>query len=211
MAYGTGSSSQTVPVSWGTIYTATTTNRTWATTTAGSWDDDYVAVTASDPRRSIRDIPSYELMAEMERRGFLALEEREHLIRGKSTDPANRVEHVKAFRVEKGDRNFLLPDGSILTVDPNGNYRIVDEHAKVIYKANRLREFNPYINASDLLEDFIKFVGQLGVKQSEVLNVPINAFIHWLVFKAAERDGDGVGDLPSVKEVLPAGLLPSPE
>lgn len=56
------------------------------------------------------------------------------------------------------------------------------------------RHFNRYINASDLLEEFITEVGALGVRQSEVLQLPINIFIHWMLMKAAEQDGDPIPD-----------------
>ena len=54
------------------------------------------------------------------------------------------------------------------------------------------REFNRYINASDLLEEFIEHMGKCGVKQSEFLNLPIEVFINWLILRAAQRDGDPV-------------------
>lgn len=91
---------------------------------------------------------------------------------------------------------YVLPDGAKLVVDDLGNYKIEDKDedkdAKVTYKANRLREFSPHLNASDMLSEFIKFVGSLGVNSSEFLNMPIELFINWLVIEAAERDGDAV-------------------
>ena len=91
-----------------------------------------------------------------------------------------------------------------------GNYSIEDDHARVVYKANRIREFNPYVSASDLLEEFIKFLGVAGVLQREVLNMPINVFIHWLIYKAAERDGDEVRDVPEPLSVIPRQFLGAP-
>lgn len=54
------------------------------------------------------------------------------------------------------------------------------------------REFNRYINASDLLEEFIEHMGKCGIKQGEFLNLPIEIFINWLILRAAQRDGDPV-------------------
>lgn len=89
---------------------------------------------------------------------------------------------------------FKLPDGSILKIDDKGNYQIEDKDAKVTYQANRIREFSPYLNASDLLAQFVKYVGSLGVKSGEVLSLPIELFINWLVIEAAERDKDPLPD-----------------
>lgn len=83
-----------------------------------------------------------------------------------------------------------LPDGGVLEVNADGSYRINDKDAKVTYRANKTRDFNPFINASDKLEAFIQFCGALGVKQSEMLNIPIKLFIGWLIIEAARADGD---------------------
>jgi hypothetical protein len=50
--------------------------------------------------------------------------------------------------------------------------------------------FNPYLNASDLLEDFIKEVGKLNVRQDEFLSLPIKLFIQWLIQESALHDGE---------------------
>jgi hypothetical protein len=89
-------------------------------------------------------------------------------------------------------KDYRLPDGSLLSIDGSGNYKIEDKDAKVTYKANRVREFSPHINASDMLADFVKYVGSLGVKQSEVLGLPLELFVNWLIIEAAERDQDPV-------------------
>lgn len=103
---------------------------------------------------------------------------------------------------------YELPDGSTLVIDSTGNYKVLDENAKVVYRACRVREFNPYINASDLLEAFIKEVGKIdGVDQSEILRLPIEAFINWIILQAAKRDGDPLDGLPSVESAL---ALPGP-
>lgn len=109
-------------------------------------------------------------------------------------------------------RVYELHDGAKLRIDMQGNYTIEDTEAKVIYKANRVREFNPYLNASDLLEKFIKDMGEEDVRQNELLKLPVSVFIHWLVLQAAVKDGDSTDDLPSLKDVLPIVLpaLPAP-
>lgn len=103
-----------------------------------------------------------------------------------------RVVEVIPADLPAGNRTLGLPDGSKLIMDDMGNYRIEDAQAKVKYQANRVREFSPHLNASDLLADFVRYVGTLGVKQSEVLGLPIELFINWLIIEAAERDRDPV-------------------
>jgi hypothetical protein len=95
-------------------------------------------------------------------------------------------------RLPAGKRTMILPDGAKLLVDDDGNYRIEDKDAKVTYKANRIREFSPHLNASDLLAQFVGYIGGLGVKRDEVMGLPIHLFISWLILEAAERDGDPV-------------------
>lgn len=91
-----------------------------------------------------------------------------------------------------GKRSIELPDGAKLEIDENGNYYIEDKDAQVTYKANRNREFSPYLNASDMLAKFVAYVGSVGVKRDEVMGLPIHLFISWLIIEAAEKDGDNV-------------------
>lgn len=110
-----------------------------------------------------------------------------------STSPSGRLSTrpPKWLGLEVGDTLTLeLPDGSILKVDKLGNYKINDKDAKVTYSANRVREFNKYLNASDLMEGFIKYVKTLDVTQSEFFDLPIDLFIKWLVIEAARADGE---------------------
>jgi hypothetical protein len=104
--------------------------------------------------------------------------------------------------VPKG-RDLLLPDGTVLHIDDLGNVRIDDANAKVIYQASRMREFNPYINASDLLASFIRYLGTLGLGRSDAGQIPVALFINWLVIEAATRDGDPIPD-----DVLPLPAHP---
>lgn len=95
-------------------------------------------------------------------------------------------------KIGPGKRQVELPDGAKLIVDDLGNYRIEDKDAKVTYQANKIREFSPHLNASDMVAKFVEYVGKLGVKQSEVLGLPLELFINWLVIEAAERYQDPV-------------------
>jgi hypothetical protein len=124
----------------------------------------------------------------------------------------HRPQLVKALWRLPLDADYPMPDGSFISIDAAGNYHVDDKNAKVVYKANRQREFNPYISASDLLEKFIDEVGVLDdVRQDEVLRLPIEAFINWLILQAARRDGDRLEGLPSVESALPTRLaLPNP-
>jgi hypothetical protein len=96
---------------------------------------------------------------------------------------------------------ICLADGSCIHVDNKGNFRVEDSGAKVIYKASRVREFNPFINASDLLAEFIRYVGTLDVKRSEVQGLPLGLFVNWLVIRAAETDDDPI----------PSDIVPVPQ
>lgn len=114
-----------------------------------------------------------------------------------------KIEPGQAARIE-------LPDGAILDVKQDGSYEIVDQDAKVTYKANRVREFNRYVNASDLLEEFIDFVDEVGgINKERFLALPIETFIRWLVLRAAQADGE---TLPEEETAITQSVLalPSP-
>ena len=96
---------------------------------------------------------------------------------------------VQRLSLQKGTK-YKLPDGSKLEIDNNGNFIINDKDAKVTYKTNNIKEFNKFINSSDLLELFIKDCGDLGAKQNQILDIPIELFINWLIISAAKADGD---------------------
>ena len=85
---------------------------------------------------------------------------------------------------------IMMPDGTLLTVAPDGSFRLDDSNAKVIYRSRRVREWNPFMHVSDMMEQFIEDAGKYGVRQSEFLDMPIEVFINWLIFKAAEADGE---------------------
>lgn len=93
-----------------------------------------------------------------------------------------------------GNRTIKMPDGAKLHIDDLGNYRIEDDDAKVVYRANRMREFSPHLNASDMLAKFVEYAGSVGVKRSDVMGLSIELFLAWLIIEAAERDGDPIPD-----------------
>lgn len=98
---------------------------------------------------------------------------------------------------------YTLPDKSELQIDDAGNWKVVKDGG-IQYRASNVRNFNKFLNASDLLEAFIQDCGALGVRQGEFLKIPIEAFINWLIFKAAEADGEPspVPMLPAAKPVI---------
>lgn len=108
------------------------------------------------------------------------------------------VEMLPPSVIPAKQASYELPDGAKLIMDDDGNYHIDDTDAKVIYQANRVRPFSPHINASDLVAEFITHVGTLGVRRADVLHLPLNLFIAWLIIEAAERDSDPI----------PPGIVP---
>ena len=104
--------------------------------------------------------------------------------------------------IKRGEiSSVVMPDGSIIEISRDGNYVINDKNSKPTYRANRLgREFNKFMNASDLLEQFIDYVKVLDVSQTEFLKLPVELFINWLIMQAAIQDGEE----PPVVPMLPA-------
>lgn len=119
---------------------------------------------------------------------------------------------VSAMRhVLEKNKEYRLPDDGKLIIDDAGNYAIEDKDAKVTYRANRIREFSPHLNASELLGQFVEYVRSLGVNQKDTLGLPIELFINWLIIEAAERDGDQIPETvvpPQQHETLKLVLKP---
>lgn len=109
---------------------------------------------------------------------------------GWSMVPLREIVEVIPKALPAKARTLGLPDGANLIVDDLGNYRIEDKDAKVTYKANRVREFSPHLNASDMVAKFLEYVGTLGVRKGDLMGLPLHLFIQWLVIEAAERDSD---------------------
>lgn len=68
----------------------------------------------------------------------------------------------------------------------------------------RPNTFNKYVQGSDLLEEFITFLGEEGVRQGEVMDLPVELFVKWLVIRACEEDQED----PQITLELPA---PTPQ
>lgn len=163
-----------------------------------------------------RRLSAAEMISQLERDGHVVLKKQHHSIPVPIRWKPEELHSIEAkihygYAIPEKEGDYLMPDGSILKVDQYGNYQVLDQDAKVTYKANRIREFNPAINASDLLEKFIGEVGCLdGVNQGEILKLPIETFINWLILYAAKKDGDSLEGLPSVEAALPRPLPPLP-
>ncbi len=97
-------------------------------------------------------------------------------------------------------RQIKMADGSIIHIDAQGNFRIEDANAKITYKATHMRNFNPYVNAGDLLARFIDYVRVAvpGIRRSDIPGLPLQLFVHWLILEAASRDGD-----PAPPDIVP--------
>lgn len=108
--------------------------------------------------------------------------------------PTSAIVEVIPRRLPAGKRTIEMPDGAKLEIDDAGNYRIEDANAKVTYQSNRIRDFSPHLNASDMVAKFIEYVARLGVRRDEMLKLPLHLFINWLIIEAAERDSDPIPD-----------------
>jgi hypothetical protein len=121
-------------------------------------------------------------------------------------DIVNDIMDTYGVDIKKNQLNLkqgwkvVAKDGTVISLDDKGNVQVDDSNAKVVYKANTIRDFNKFLNASDLLEQFIRFTGTFGVRQSEVLNIPIETFINWLIIEAAKMDGEQPPDLPLIQK-----------
>jgi hypothetical protein len=89
-------------------------------------------------------------------------------------------------------RQITMPDGSVIHLDSSGNYRIEDSKAVVTYRANTQREFNPFISCHDIMEEFVAFCKGLGLRSGQFRQLPLELFMRYLVYRAAQQDGDEV-------------------
>ena len=107
-------------------------------------------------------------------------------------------------QIHRGEAcSIRLPDGSVLHVAKSGNWHIDDTDAQTLYRGSAELDFNRFLNASDILEDFIKFVGGLGIKRRELMALPVSAFIQFLIVRAAQEDGEEAG-MEAVVALLPS-------
>ena len=102
-------------------------------------------------------------------------------------DAAARLYH-SGFVLPSG--TYHLPDGAVLTVEYDQSYKINDRDAKVTYAANRNREFNEYVNVSDILDQFMQYAARLKLTREQFLAIPIQTFLMWLIIEAAKKDGE---------------------
>lgn len=198
------------------FFTTAATTANASTTTLTNWaqilSTNSTAMTSSHYQQFFCDRPLDEVVLRRRRIAIRPSLQPLLQIGGGDVPRGLLIRHIDGFEMPRQRAAYAMPDGSVIAVDELGNYKIEDSDAKVIYQANRVREFNPYVSASDLLEKFIREVGQLdGIDQGEILRLPIEPFINWLILQAAKRDGDSTKDLPSVEEALPKQLaLPAP-
>jgi hypothetical protein len=91
-------------------------------------------------------------------------------------------------------KQINLPDGSVVHLDDHGNFRIEDKGAQVVYRAHRNRDFNPFVNAGELIGSFIDDVVRIvpGVRKADIPDLPLQLFVNWLILEAAQRDDDPV-------------------
>jgi hypothetical protein len=130
------------------------------------------------------------------------------VIAGPSAFDYSTPAYDRTYKLKPG-HTYLLDDGSKIEVDPIGNYAIHDQEAKITYRGARMRDFNRYVNASDLVGEFIEDLGQLGANQDQAATAPLEMFIRWLVFGAAKQDGEAPPeDVPPVAFDQPITLLP---
>jgi hypothetical protein len=114
------------------------------------------------------------------------------------------IEYLDLGHILKGKKFALkMVDGSMLQIDEKGNYFLEDQYQTRIYEANNRREFNRYINASDVMEQFITYLQDKGVKQVDFLNLPIEVFINFMIIQAAQKDGD-----PIPSDIVPPEIHP---
>lgn len=97
------------------------------------------------------------------------------------------------------DVTYVVPAGTRQVTFPKWNTNDPDYQEFEQTRRPPPREFNRYINASDLLEEFIAWVGQQGVRQGEFMDLPVDLFVKWLVIRACEEDQEE----PNVVLALP--------
>jgi hypothetical protein len=102
-----------------------------------------------------------------------------------------------------------MPDGSKIDID-RGNFRVLDKDAKITYRGSRVREFNRYINASDLLAEFVEFLGAERLTEREALKIPIELFVAWMIVRAAEQDGEDAAEGDRLRLASGAQIARSP-
>lgn len=112
--------------------------------------------------------------------------------------PVNMKEVEAPVLLLKG-HSYKMPNGAMCHIDDVGGFHIDDKDAKVIYRASRVYDFNQYLNGSDLLEEYISELAPHGIRQDQVLKIPIINFINWLIHRAMEKDNEAPPkDIPRI-------------
>lgn len=108
--------------------------------------------------------------------------------------------HFGDIHIPDGTRSkatLTLPNGTKLKLNPDDSVEIDDANGKTLYHSAPTRGFNKFLNASDLLEEFVRYCAEQKITKKDFSELPISLFIFWLIVKAAEADGD------DTEEVLP--------
>lgn len=106
--------------------------------------------------------------------------------------------HFNEIAISEGlntKATFILPNGVKVHLFPDDHIEIDEADGKQLYKTAGVREFNRYLNGSDLLEDFIHYCAEQKITKKDFSELPISLFIYWLIVKAAEADGDPVDEV----------------
>jgi len=88
------------------------------------------------------------------------------------------------------EREISLPGERKLKVAADGSVELIDSDKTTRLPSN-IRNFNEFLNASDVMEQFSGEIAKL--KDGMAVNtadLPLNLYIRWLVLNAAEKDGD---------------------
>jgi hypothetical protein len=120
------------------------------------------------------------------------------------TDGSSHSLLPRRFEAKRGSEYRIdLGNGEYLEVDADGK---VTHHAQStrIYEPCRRYEFNPFVNASDIMEEFVEFVAALGVRRQAFLELPLGLFVKYLILRSAEKDGDDLEELGVSPESLRA-------
>ena len=111
--------------------------------------------------------------------------------------------HFKEIHIPAGsgsNTTFVLPDGTEIKYHYDDRIEIDDSKGKRLYQSAPTRGFNKYLNASDLLEDFVRYCASERLSRKDFAELPLSLFIYWLIAKAAEADGDSTDDIVPLLE-----------
>lgn len=92
----------------------------------------------------------------------------------------------------------VLPDGTTIDVKPTGHYQIDDRNSKPVYKSDNVREYSKPLAASDMLEEFIQYLAQIGVSKLELNEISIADYMKWLLWHTAMAEGVETGPAPQL-------------